>query len=70
MSRMEEHDRRNQAPKPTIRIGIVGKYVELHDAYMSVREALYHAGNANNRNVEIEWIHSGDLEKGQGLGAV
>ena len=52
-------------PKPTIRIAIVGKYVELHDAYMSVREALYHAGNANNRQVEIEWIHSGDLEKGK-----
>ncbi len=50
-------------PKPTIRIGIVGKYVELHDAYMSVRESLYHAGIANNRQVDIEWIHSGDLEK-------
>jgi CTP synthase len=53
-------------PKPTIRLGIVGKYVELHDAYMSVREALYHAGAVNNRHVEIEWIHSGDLEKGKG----
>lgn len=53
-------------PKPTIRLGIVGKYVELHDAYMSVREALYHAGLANGRRVEIEWIHSGDLEKGKG----
>ncbi len=53
-------------PKPTIRVGIVGKYVELHDAYMSVREALYHAGIANNRLVEIAWIHSGDLEKGRG----
>ena len=53
-------------PKPAIRIGIVGKYVELHDAYMSVREALYHAGIANNRDVEIEWIHSGDLEKDKG----
>lgn len=53
-------------PKPTIRLGIVGKYVELHDAYMSVREALYHAGNANNRQVEIVWIHSGDLERGKG----
>ncbi len=52
--------------KPTIRIGIVGKYVELHDAYMSVREALYHAGNANKRKVEIEWIHSTDLEKDKG----
>ena len=53
-------------PKPTIRIGIVGKYVELHDAYMSVRESLYHAGIPNNRQVEVEWIYSGDLEKGRG----
>ena len=53
-------------PKPTIRIGLVGKYVELHDAYMSVREALHHAGIARNRQVEIEWLHSGDLEKGKG----
>jgi CTP synthase len=53
-------------PKPTIRIGIVGKYVELHDAYMSVRESLYHAGITNHRQVEVVWIHSGDLEKGKG----
>ncbi len=53
-------------PKPSIRIGIVGKYVELHDAYMSVRESLYHAGVASDRDVEVEWIHSGDLEKGKG----
>lgn len=53
-------------PKTSVRIGIVGKYVELHDAYMSVREALYHAGIANNRIVEVEWIYSGDLEKGKG----
>ncbi len=53
-------------PKPAIRIGIVGKYVELHDAYLSVREAIYHAGIANGRNAEIAWIHSGDLEKGRG----
>ena len=53
-------------PKPVIRIGIVGKYVELHDAYMSVREALYHAGIVHHRQVEIAWIHSGDLEKGKG----
>ncbi len=57
---------RIRQPKPTIKIGIVGKYVELHDAYMSVRESLYHAGVANNRDVIVEWIHSGDLEKGKG----
>ena len=50
-------------PKPPIRIGIVGKYVELHDAYLSVREAAFHAAVANNRTLEVEWIHSGDLEK-------
>ncbi|MDT8305076.1 MAG: CTP synthase [Anaerolineae bacterium] len=50
---------------PRIRIGIVGKYVELHDAYMSVREALYHAGIAAERQVDVAWIHSDDLEKGE-----
>ncbi len=48
-----------------VRIGIVGKYVELHDAYMSVKEAAFHAASAANRRLEIEWIHSGDLEKGK-----
>ena len=52
-------------PKPTLRIGLVGKYVELQDAYMSVREAVRHAGLALGREVEIEWIHSMDLEKGR-----
>jgi len=56
---------RIKAPKPSLRIALVGKYTALHDAYMSVREALYHAGVANNYNIEIEWIYSGDLEKGK-----
>jgi CTP synthase len=38
-------------PKPTVKVALVGKYVELQDAYMSVREALKHAGLANG--VEI-----------------
>lgn len=59
----DEMIREIRRPKPTIRVALVGKYVELHDAYMSVREALYHAGIHNNRRVEIEWIYSGDLEK-------
>jgi CTP synthase len=54
-------------PKPTIRIALVGKYVELHDAYMSVKEALFHAANAHHREIEIDWIQSTDLEKGEGL---
>jgi len=46
-----------------LRIGIVGKYVELHDAYMSVKEAVVHASIHQNQDVEIVWIHSGELEK-------
>lgn len=44
-----------------VRIALVGKYVALRDAYISVAEALYHAGFANNANVEIDWIHAEEL---------
>ncbi|MBW6467381.1 MAG: CTP synthase [Brevefilum sp.] len=54
-------------PKPTVRIALVGKYVELHDAYISVRESLKHAAIANGVEVEITWVHSSDLEKEDGL---
>lgn len=54
-------------PKEKLRIGIVGKYVELPDAYMSVREALVHAALAHNRDVEVDWILSEDLEKDRGF---
>ncbi|MGD2155291.1 MAG: CTP synthase [Anaerolineales bacterium] len=53
-------------PKPHINIALVGKYVELRDAYMSVREALQHAGLALGVEVEILWVHSAELEKGRG----
>jgi CTP synthase len=53
-------------PKPTLKIALVGKYVELHDAYMSVREALKHAGTSLGVEVEINWVHSVELEKGRG----
>ncbi len=42
----------------TVKIGLVGKYVQLHDAYLSVAEALRHAGYALDARVEIEWIDS------------
>ncbi|MCL4489559.1 MAG: CTP synthase [Chloroflexi bacterium] len=58
---------RIKTPKQPLRIAIVGKYVELPDAYISVREALYHAGLVNNRAIEIDWILSEDLERGKGL---
>ncbi len=54
-----------KTPKPTVRIALVGKYVELHDAYISVREALIHAALAHDYHVEIDWIHSEDLESGK-----
>ena len=41
-----------------VKIGLVGKYVQLHDAYLSVAEALRHAGYAQDVKVEIEWIDS------------
>jgi len=53
-------------PKPTLGISLVGKYVELHDAYMSVRESLKHAALALGLEVEIDWLHATDLEKGKG----
>ena len=46
-----------------VRIGLVGKYVQLHDAYLSVAEALSHAGFARNASVTIEWIDSEELTR-------
>ncbi len=56
----------NDLSKPIIKVALVGKYVELHDAYMSVREALKHAALASGVEVEISWVHSADLEKDKG----
>ena len=61
---MVEEMRKDKEPLP---IAIVGKYVELEDAYISVRESLYHAGAAHDVDVAIDWISSEDLEKGRGL---
>ena len=51
--------------KPALQIGLVGKYVELEDAYLSVKESLMHAGLASGRDVEVHWISSEDLERGR-----
>jgi CTP synthase len=50
-------------PSDTVRIGIVGKYVELKDAYLSIHEALVHAGVKNTLKTEIRWIHSENIEE-------
>ncbi len=52
--------------RPQVRIALVGKYVELQDAYMSVREAVRHASLAIGVEAEILWLHSAELERGKG----
>ena len=52
-------------PKQTpLRIGIVGKYTAVKDAYISVKEALVHAAAAVDHGADIQWIEAGDVEKG------
>ena len=52
--------------KPSVKVGLVGKYVELHDAYLSVREALNHAALYYGVAVDLKWISSTDVEKSNG----
>jgi len=49
--------------KEDVEIALVGKYIELHDAYLSVMEALKHAGYKYNYKVKINWVDSESLEK-------
>ncbi len=49
-------------PSRKAKVALVGKYVDLHDAYLSVAESLVHAGIANDAEVEIKWVYSEDLE--------
>ena len=54
-------------PKEKLKVGVVGKYIELLDAYISIRESLYHAGLYHKCDIDIHWISSEDLEKGRAL---
>ena len=54
---------RLKAPHEPLNIAFVGKYVELADAYFSVREALCHASLFHDRDIKLTWVHSEDLEK-------
>jgi len=54
--------KRLKNPESEITIGIVGKYIELKDAYKSIAEAFIHAGAQNNCKVNIRWIHSEDID--------
>jgi CTP synthase len=51
-----------KTPKDPVSIALVGKYVELRDAYYSVREALCHAGLHHDRQINLLWVHSEDLQ--------
>src|SRR3546814_4553013 len=55
VDRIESADR-------SVRVGIIGKYVSLQDAYLSVVEALKHGGFHHGCNVEVEWIQDEDVE--------
>ncbi|WP_027415241.1 CTP synthase [Aneurinibacillus terranovensis] len=55
------HKVQNLSGKTTI--AIVGKYVSLHDAYLSVAEALYHAGYENDSDVEIKWVNAEEIDE-------
>ena len=52
---------RYKNPTYVVKIGLIGKYIELKDAYKSITEAFYHAGAENECRVELEWIHSENI---------
>jgi len=60
----EEMVRRIKARTEYVDIGLVGKYVALHDAYLSVAEALRHAGYCYNSHIRIHWIDSEEITEG------
>ena len=61
LAEWEDMVRRIRNPRHHVTIAIVGKYVGLHDSYLSVREALYHGGYANDAEVDVLWIDSEEL---------
>ncbi|MBR1860788.1 MAG: CTP synthase [Lachnospiraceae bacterium] len=73
LSEWEDMVKLIETAKKRVRIGIVGKYVQLHDAYLSVMESLSHAGFHLGAKVEVSWIDSEQLNaenRGQVLGGL
>jgi CTP synthase len=76
MAHWQEIIRKLIAPQHRVRIGVVGKYIELQDAYKSVYEATIHGGVANDCGVEIVQVDAEDIEKNgaektlKGLGGI
>jgi CTP synthase len=67
LSLWKEFLKKLKNPKNKLKIGLVGKYVELQDSYKSILESLTHAGAINETEIEILSIHSEDLEDGNQL---
>lgn len=65
LDRLREYVRNCTEARDPVTIGLVGKYVSLEDAYMSVREALIHASVALKRRLELRWIDAEILEQGE-----
>lgn len=61
--RWREFLNRLKNPTDEVRVGLIGKYVELKDAYKSIAEALVHGGAENEARVIVEWIHSEDINE-------
>ena len=66
LSSWEESIERSERATRTVRIALVGKYVQLEDAYLSVSEALRHAASSKGSTVEIDWIDSEQVEGADG----
>jgi CTP synthase len=62
LSRWRELVEQIRNPEGEVRIGVVGKYVQLEDAYKSLREALMHGGLAHRRRTVIEWIEAEEID--------
>jgi len=63
LGRWEEIVRRVKAPRSRVRIGVIGKYIEVKDAYKSLYEALTHGGIAHEAAVELAWVDAERLER-------
>jgi CTP synthase len=63
LSNWKDFLNRLRNPKHEVEIGIIGKYIELKDAYKSIAESFIHAGAFNLCQVKVRWIHSEDLEE-------
>jgi CTP synthase len=62
MTEWEQMVYKIQHPKKKVKIAVVGKYVALPDAYISITEALHHGGIANDAQVKIHWVNAEEIE--------